>query len=126
MSASRKRVGVRSGLAGRASVVIAALLATAGAVEAACSDGVRPRVDWTGCSKRQLLLSGNDLSGAVMTKASLTSTDFRKSTFVGAKLIEADVTFARFDESDLSGADLTKVVGWQTSFRNATLVKALL
>lgn len=102
------------------------LAALSQSASAACGDGIRPKVDWTGCSKRQLLLSGNDLSGAVMTRAMLTSTDFRKSKFVDATLAEADVTFARFDESDLSGADLTKVVGWQTSFRGATLVKARL
>ncbi|WP_375462260.1 pentapeptide repeat-containing protein [uncultured Enterovirga sp.] len=109
---------------GLAAAVVA--LSVAGPAGAACGDAIGPKVDWTGCSKRQLLLSGNDLSGAVMTKAMLTSTDFRKTKFVGATLREADVTFARFDDSDLTGADLTKVVGWQTSFRNATLVKAQL
>ena len=57
------------------------LLAFASPASARCGDAPGPKVDWTGCSKPQLMLGNDDLTGGVFSKAVLNFTDF-----AGAKL----------------------------------------
>src|SRR5215213_2845 len=78
-------------------------LALAQSAEAGCQDPPRPRVDWTGCSKRLLMLGGGDLTEGVFSRAVLTSTDFSRAKLPRAKLNEAEISFTRFEDVDLSG-----------------------
>lgn len=87
-----------------AALVLSGLLAAP--AEARCTDGPKARVDWTGCSKPQLMLNKDDLSGAVFAKADLTGTEFVGSKLAGAKFEEAEISHSRFDGADLLGADL--------------------
>src|SRR5215210_3398655 len=98
-----------------------ASLALAQSAEAGCQDPPRPRVDWTGCSKRLLMLGGDDLTEGVFSRAVLTSTDFRRAKLPRAKLNEAEISFTRFEDTDLSGADLSKTVGWRVNLSRAKL-----
>src|SRR3954465_15689397 len=117
--------GHGSGVAQKAKVLrLAALLlplAPAGAASAGCGDAPTPKVNWTACSKRQLMLSNDDLTGAVFSRALLTSTDFSRSRLDGGKLIEAEISLTRFEEADLSGADFQRVIGWRANFSRAKL-----
>src|SRR3954469_17502979 len=91
-------------------------LAPAGPADAGCGDAPNPKVNWTNCFKRQLMLSNDDLTGAVFSKAHLTSTDFTHSKLDGAKLIEAEISLTRFQDADLSGADIQRAMGWRANF----------
>ena len=106
------------------SAILLLLFASAGAANASCGDAPNPKVNWTNCFKRQLMLSNDDLTGAVFSKAHLTSTDFTHSKLDGAKLIEAEISLTRFQDADLSGADLQRVVGWRANFSRANLKHA--
>src|SRR5215212_3489685 len=89
--------------------------------DAACQDSPGPRVDWTGCSRKLLMLEGGDLTEGVFSRAVLTSTDFRRAKLPRAKLNEAEISFTRFEDADLSGADLSKTVGWRVNLSRANL-----
>src|SRR5262245_57643276 len=54
-----------------------------------CKGGGGPNVDWQGCDKSMLMLSGSDLSGANLTEADFTSTDLRGTNLTGANLEKA-------------------------------------
>jgi len=59
------------------------------------------------------MLGGDDLTEGVLSRAKLTSTEFRRAKLARAKLDEAEISFTRFEDADLSGADLSKVIGWR-------------
>jgi len=65
------------------------LLAWQSAALAGCRDAPRAGVDWTDCSKQQLMLGKSNLAGANLTAARLTSTDLSGSSLAGAKLAGA-------------------------------------
>jgi Pentapeptide repeats (9 copies) len=88
----------------------------AGPLEAGCQDRPRPGVDWTGCSRKLLMLAGDDLTGGYFNRAALTSSDFRKAKLSNAQLSETGLSYTRFEDADLSRVDLTKAIGWKTSF----------
>ena len=100
------------------------LLAFASPASARCGDAPGPRVDWTGCSKPQLMLGNDDLTGGVFSKAVLNFTDFAGAKLKGAKFDEAELSLAKFQGADLAGADLTKAVAWRANFTKANLEKA--
>ncbi|MDQ4135156.1 MAG: pentapeptide repeat-containing protein [Pseudomonadota bacterium] len=93
---------------------------------AGCRDTVSAGVDWTDCSKQQLMLRRYNLSGAILKAARLTSTDFTESNLSHAKLMGAELSFVRFEGANLAGADLTKAMGARTSFARANLAGARL
>jgi hypothetical protein len=65
---------------------------------AGCRDGARAGVDWTDCSKGNLMLGKSNLAGAVLTSTRLTSTDLSGSNLSGAKLQGAELSFVRLRE----------------------------
>ncbi|MCF6322337.1 MAG: pentapeptide repeat-containing protein, partial [Rhizobiaceae bacterium] len=58
---------------------------------AACSDDPQQGVNWEGCRKRNLMLSGVDLRDANLQKTNFTSTDMRDSEFDNADFRKAAV-----------------------------------
>jgi uncharacterized protein YjbI with pentapeptide repeats len=94
----------------------AVLTALPVAASANCSDSAGPNVNWSDCRKRNLMLDGNDLSGAVMSGADLTSTDLRKSKLEGANLEKAVLGRAMLDGSSAKGANFEKAQGIRSSF----------
>ncbi|MGO4707330.1 pentapeptide repeat-containing protein [Microvirga sp. 2MCAF38] len=97
------------------------LIGFASVAHATCQDAPNPGVNWMNCSKTQLILADDDLSGGIFSRAHLTFTDFSDANLRGAKLNEAEISRARFEGADLSGADLSKAVGWRVDFNNANL-----
>jgi uncharacterized protein YjbI with pentapeptide repeats len=112
--------------AGRARNLAGALLflACAGPAAARCGDAPGPKVDWTGCSKPQLMLGNDDLTGGVFSKAVLNFTDFAGAKLAGARFDEAELSLAKFQGADLAGANLVKAVAWRANFTKANLEKA--
>ncbi len=64
------------------------------AAYARCTDRPAAQVDWAGCKKSQLNLSGFALDGAVMVKSDLTGTDFSGTSIKGADLSKTDLSNA--------------------------------
>ena len=108
----------------RGAGVLILLVMSVGAAEARCQDAPGPGVDWTGCSKTQLLMSDDDLTGAIFTRTYLTAGDFSGSRLSGAKFNQAELSRTRFERADLSGSDFEKAVGWRTNFSQANLERA--
>jgi uncharacterized protein YjbI with pentapeptide repeats len=86
-----------------------------------CGDKPKPQVDWTKCTKMRLVLRNNDLSGAVLQRTNLSSTDLAGAKLQGAVLVEAIIDRARLREADLTGSDLTKAQGSRVNFQKANL-----
>ena len=80
---SWKRHSARSALT---VFLIGVLIATlsAGPTLAACASRASPQVDWTGCMKVSLHLSGDDLTGARLDNADLSSTNLKGAKLMGA------------------------------------------
>jgi uncharacterized protein YjbI with pentapeptide repeats len=89
-----------------------------------CSDSAGPNVNWADCRKRNLMLDGNDLNGAVMSGADLTSTDLRKSKLEGANLEKSVLGRAMLDGSAARGANFEKAQGIRSSFVGTDLTGA--
>ena len=121
---SKRPQSMRAAKACSLATILVLLVALAGSAHASCEDRPRPNVDWTNCSEKQLMLSNDDLTGAVLSRARLTATDFARSRLSGAQLIGAEISFTRFGEADLSGADFERAVGWRANFSRANLERA--
>src|SRR5215212_1202549 len=96
---SKRPQSMRAAKACSLATILVLLVALAGSAHASCEDRPRPNVDWTDCSKKQLMLLNDDLTGA-------------------------EISFTRFEEADLSGTDFERAVGWRANFRRANLERA--
>ena len=77
----------------------------AGGAAAKCQDAPGAGVDWSGCSKARLMLTGEDLTGTIFQRSLLTLSDFASSKMAGANLSETEISRTRFEGADLSRAD---------------------
>lgn len=89
--------------------------------DASCSDKPKPNVDWTKCTKMQLVLRNSDLSGALLHRANLSNTDLAGANLQGTMLVEAIVDRARLRDADLTGSNMTKMQGSRANFQRANL-----
>lgn len=87
-----------------------------------CDDKPGPKVDWTKCTKMRLVLRDNDLSGAVLKRTNLSSTDLADAQMLGVTMVEANIDRARLQGANLEGSDLRKVQGSRANFKDANLV----
>src|SRR5215213_8150428 len=78
-----------------------ALIALATPAAAKCGDSPARGVDWSGCSKNNLMLGRQNLTGANLQRTILTGTDLSGSNLSTAKFTGAEVSFVRFEASDL-------------------------
>jgi uncharacterized protein YjbI with pentapeptide repeats len=86
------------------------------ALAADCKGGEGPNVDWQGCNKSLLMLSGSDLSGANLGDADFTSTDLRGANLIGANLEKATLTHASLAGATADKASFVHVEAYRTSF----------
>ena len=93
---------------------------------AGCKDSAAAEVDWSGCRKRNLILSGYDMSGGNFNKTDFFGSDMRETKFVGANLSRATLTRANVSNSDLSNADMSKVDGGRSVFQEVNLANSSL
>jgi uncharacterized protein YjbI with pentapeptide repeats len=107
-----------------AGLVLTTIAAAPGTAKANCSDSAGPNVNWSDCRKRNLMLDGNDLSGAVMSGADLSSTDLRKSKLDGVTFEKADLGRAMFDGSQATQTNFEKAQGIRSSFVGTNLTGA--
>ena len=125
--ASRRRHSFKHALfaiAGAAMLAGAAQFAPTPAHAADCNADPSAGIDWSGCRKRNLIISGSDLSEANLSETDFTSTDLRKSGLDGADLSKATLLRSMLDASKAAGANLEKAIGFRTSFANTDLTAA--
>jgi uncharacterized protein YjbI with pentapeptide repeats len=78
---------------------------SAAARGADCRSMPVPGIDWAGCGKKNLMLSGSDFTRAKLVETDLSYTDLRDSNFTGA-----DFTKAKLARAWLAGAHAEKAV----------------
>ena len=96
-----------------------------GQAHAACSDSPQEGVNWEGCRKRNLMLSGIDLRKAKLTKANFSSTDMRGSQLDGADFRKSVLLRVAFDGSSAKGAIFEKAIVYRVSFQKSDLTDAV-
>ena len=96
-------------------------IATAGPVQADCSDRRAPGMDWTGCKKISKMLGNSDYTGSRFDESILTLSQIEKSNFKNASLVKANLTRVDATGSRFEDADLTKANGYRAVFDEVTL-----
>lgn len=99
-------------------VIAGALALGSSAASAACGDSVAPGVDWRGCEKQLIVLSGSDLNGANLSDVDFTSTDLRDSSLLAANLEKATLVRASLARSKAKGANFNRIEAYRTNFSN--------
>lgn len=82
-----------------------------------CRAAPAPRIDWSSCGKKNLMLTGSDFTGANLVEADLSATDLRDSNFAGANLSKAKMSRAWLGGSHAEKANFQKVEGYRTGFQ---------
>jgi len=102
----------------------AMMLLVASGAYAACSDAPSAGVDWSGCTKQQLVIRGKNLQGARFERGTLLAVNFERSDLNGASFAAAHVSRTSFRDAVLERANLSKLTAVRSSFANARLVGA--
>jgi len=76
------------------------------------------KVDWSGCIKKNLMMSGNDFKGADLSEADFSLTDLRNNNFSGANLSKARFIRAWFTGSVADGADFSRAEGYRAGLQS--------
>lgn len=92
---------------------------------AACGDKPQPGVNWEGCRKRNLVLSGSDLKNANFKGTNFSSTDMRESEFDDADFRKSVLLRVAFDGSSAKNANFEKAIVYRVSFKKTDLSKAV-
>ncbi|WP_083897377.1 pentapeptide repeat-containing protein [Azospirillum sp. B506] len=128
------RSRIRSGIL--AAVAAVPMVFSVGSALADCTEAARPTVNWRRCSLEGQMLTGVDLSGAMLRDASfqratlgeakLTDADGYRAKFISATAPGAVFDRARLIEADFTRADLTGASFREADLRNAKMVGASL
>jgi uncharacterized protein YjbI with pentapeptide repeats len=96
------------------------LLGPVSASAADCRAVPAANVDWQGCSKSKLMLSGSTLSGANLIEADLSLTDLRDSNLAGANLEKAALFRSSLAGSNAEKANFARVEGYRADFASVS------
>ncbi len=118
-------VGQRSGFATGFGVLAlgTALLLGSGtdALRAAdCGSVAAPGLDWSGCSKTNIMIQSSDLHGANLAGAHFDSTDLSDADLTSANLEKATLVRAWLKNAKADGANFAKIEAYRSDFSNAT------
>lgn len=105
-------------------IALVAFLQPAPALAANCKAGPASGVDWTDCQKRNLILTGSDLSNSQLGDVDFSSTDLRDTNLSGANFNKAALARAMLNSSKAAGANFEKALGYRTSFVETDLTGA--
>jgi uncharacterized protein YjbI with pentapeptide repeats len=97
---------------------MAASLSFRPADAADCRADPAPKVDWSNCAKKNLMLGGNDFTGANFRDADLSYTDMRDTNLTRAVLEKATMIRAWFSGARLDKANFVRVEAYRSSFQN--------
>jgi uncharacterized protein YjbI with pentapeptide repeats len=82
-----------------------------------CRSEPSPGINWGGCGKRNLMLSGSDFTNASLAEADLSFTDLRDSVFKGADLEKAKLARAWLANAHAEKANFSKIEGYRADFQ---------
>ncbi|MGI2032246.1 pentapeptide repeat-containing protein [Rhizobium panacihumi] len=83
-----------------------------------CGSSAAARVDWSGCVKKNLMMSGNDFQGANLSEADFSMTDLRNNNLNGANLQKSRIIRAWFTGSTADKADFSRAEGYRAGLQN--------
>lgn len=89
-----------------------------------CRAQPSPNVDWQDCRKRNIILSGADLSNAMLGETDFTSTDLREANLNAADLTKSTLVRATLDNAKAQDSKFEKAHGFRSSFVGADLQNA--
>lgn len=119
----RALIGGRRCCIARAEAGIAAFFITLGslvfagdAAAADCKGLARPRLDWSDCNKRQLMLGRSDLAGSNLFNTDFSSTDLSGSNLTSANLEKATLVRASLAGARADGANFARVEAYRGNF----------
>lgn len=119
------RQSVVSGLFCAAVIAGASYFVAPAAVGAGnCGSYPAAKIDWSGCIKKNLMMSGNDFQGANLSEADFSLTDLRNNNFSGANLEKARFIRAWFTGSTADGANFSRAEGYRAGLQNVSAKKA--
>jgi uncharacterized protein YjbI with pentapeptide repeats len=99
--------------------LFAGLVLLAGNARAAdCDSSPAPGLDWSQCSKSNIMLEGSNFEGANLSESDLSVTDFSNSNLNGAKLRKANLVRAWFTGSTAEKADFSRIQAYRSGFSN--------
>ena len=75
-------------------------------------------VDWQGCTKSKLMLSGSELGSANLVETDLSQTDLRDSNLAGANLEKAALYRSSLAGSNAEKANFSRIEGYRTDFQS--------
>jgi uncharacterized protein YjbI with pentapeptide repeats len=103
-------------------IVLATLISSAtGPVLAAdCGSTPSPGLDWSECSKGNLMLGGNNFQGANLHSADLSATDLSNTNMAGANLEKANLVRAWFTGAKAEKANFSRIEAYRSGFSNVS------
>ena len=87
---------------------------SAGAVD--CSSAAAQGINWGGCDRSNLVISGADLQKADLRRTDLSLTDLRQANLTSANLEKATLVRALLGGASADKADFGRVEGYRTDF----------
>jgi len=98
--------------------------------QAACSSSAGPGVDWTGCRKRALIVSGGDFSNAKLNRTDFTGSDLRDTNLTGTSMVKATLTRssiagAKLLNASLSGVEGIRLAADKAQFQSVDMTKSM-
>lgn len=103
---------------GAAYLAMAAGFSSAPAKAADCRADPAPSVDWRDCVKKNLMLGGNDFTGANLRDVDLSFTDMRDTNLTSAALEKATLIRTWFTGAQMGKANFARVEAYRSSFQN--------
>ena len=91
---------------------------------AGCSDSAVPGVDWSDCRKRNLIMSGSDLSDANLVGADMSSSDLRDTNLTNANVTKANLVRASLKGAKAKGADFSRILASRSDLSNSDFTDA--
>jgi uncharacterized protein YjbI with pentapeptide repeats len=116
-----QRLGIATGF-GILALSAAFLLASGGnAVRAAdCGNVAGPGLDWSKCSKTNIMLQNSDLHGANLAEAHFDSTDLSDTNLTSANLEKATLVRTWLKNVHADGANFKRIEAYRSDFSNAS------
>lgn len=104
--------------------LVAAVLALGGSLlfspanAADCRADAAPKIDWSSCTKKNLMLGGSDFTGANFRDADLSYTDMGNTTLTASDLEKATLIRTWFTGARLDKANFARVEAYRSGFQN--------
>lgn len=98
--------------------VVASLAATAPAMAAYCGSTPEPGLDWSECTKKNLMLPSSELEGANLSGTDFSLTDLSGSNLASANLEKANLVRAWLAGARAEKANFARVEAYRSSFAN--------